>query len=192
MKRSKGKGKGKSRRTGRAFFGDEQARDLELWSEEDFARWSKGKKGKNGLSKGNDGFRKGGFRPYQPDTGAGKDKNQNKGKGKDQKGMEGAYPQSGLSASESPNEEGYGHTWESDDWSDSHWPDHSWTSDAGWFCSKAHTAGMVATPLNFGQPSNTRGSGLRLHTAEWIKRGNRKVQEACMALWYYDGILTLS
>ena len=33
----------------------------------------KGKKGKKGLSKGNDGPQKGGFRPYQPDNGAGKD-----------------------------------------------------------------------------------------------------------------------
>ena len=103
--------KGRSKRTGRAFFGDEQAQDPEWWSQEDFAWWSGGKKGKKGLPKGNDGFQKGGFRPYQPDKGAGKDYTQNKGKGKDQtgKGKEGAYPQSGLSASETPNEEGYGH-----------------------------------------------------------------------------------
>ena len=60
MKRRKGKGKGKgqgrSKRTGRAFFGDEQVQDPEWWSEEDF-----------------DGLQKGGFRPYQPDNGAGKD-----------------------------------------------------------------------------------------------------------------------
>ena len=56
--------------------------------------WSKGKKGKKGLSKGNDGLHKGGFRPYQPDKGAGKEKTQNKGKGKDQKGKgkEGTFP----------------------------------------------------------------------------------------------------
>ena len=84
VKRRKGKGKGKgkerSRRTGRAFFGDEQAQDPEWWSEEDSAWWSKGEKG---LSKGNDGFQKGGFRPHQPDKGAGKDYTQNKGKGKE-------------------------------------------------------------------------------------------------------------
>ena len=38
--------------------------------------------GKTGLSKGNDGLQKGGFRPYQPDKGAGKDFPQNKGRGK--------------------------------------------------------------------------------------------------------------
>ena len=50
VKRRKGKGNGKgesrSRRTGRAFFGEEQAQDPEWWSEEDVAWWSKGKKGK--------------------------------------------------------------------------------------------------------------------------------------------------
>ena len=62
------------------------------------AWWTKGRKGKKGLSKGNGGFQKGGFRPYQPDKGAGKDKTQNKGKGKDQKGegKEGAFHQPGL------------------------------------------------------------------------------------------------
>ena len=78
-------GQGKEKRTGRAFFGDEQAQDPEWWSKEDFA-WSKGMKGKKGLSKGNDGFQKCGFRPYQPDKGAGKDYTQNKGKGKRNKG----------------------------------------------------------------------------------------------------------
>ena len=80
--KGKGKGKGRSKRTGRAFFGEEQAQDPEWWSEEGFAWWSKGKKGKKGLSKGNDGFQKGGFRPYQPDKGAGKDYTQNKCKGR--------------------------------------------------------------------------------------------------------------
>ena len=34
-----------------------------------------------------------------------------------EKGKEGTYPQSGFSASETPNEKLYGHAWESDDWS---------------------------------------------------------------------------
>ena len=107
------------------------------------------KKSKKSLSKSNDGFQKCGFRPYQPDIGAGKDLHQNKGRGKDQKGKgkEGTFPQTGLSASETPNEEGYGRAWESDDWSSSHWTDYSWTPDAG-FCTKAHTAWMVVTPWN--------------------------------------------
>ena len=33
-----------------------------------------------------------------------------------EKGKEAAYPPSGHSASETPSEEGYGHSWESDDW----------------------------------------------------------------------------
>ena len=46
----------------------------------------KEKKGKKGLSEGNDGFQEG-VRPYQPDTGASKDFHQNQGRGKDQKGQ---------------------------------------------------------------------------------------------------------
>ena len=68
------------------------------------------RKERQGLSKGNDGLQNGGFRPYHPHKGAGKDYPQNKGGGKDQtgNGREGTYPQSGFSASETPNEEGYG------------------------------------------------------------------------------------
>ena len=64
------------------------------------------------------------------------------------RGKEKTYPQIGFSASETPNEEGYGHVWESDDWSASHWTDDSWTPDAGCFCTRTYTAWMVATPLN--------------------------------------------
>ena len=85
MKRRKGKGKGngRSKRTGRAFFGDEQVQDPGRWSEDDFAWRSKGKKGKKSLSKGIDLFSsiRVGFRPYQPDNSAGKDFPQNKGSG---------------------------------------------------------------------------------------------------------------
>ena len=103
VKRRKGKGQGKgkvrSKRTGRAFFGDEQTQDTEWLQEEDPVWWSKGKKGKKGLSKGNDGFHKRGSHPYQPDKGAGKDFPKNNGRGKDHKtkGKEGTYPLSGRS-----------------------------------------------------------------------------------------------
>ena len=84
VKRRKGKGKGKhkgiSKGSGRAFIGEQQAQDSEMWSEDDFAWWTKGRKGKKGLSKNNDGLQKGGFRRYQPDKGARKDYSQNKGK----------------------------------------------------------------------------------------------------------------
>ena len=60
VRRRKGKGKGKHKgffkRTRRAFFGDEQAQDSEMWSEKDLAWWTKARKGKTGLSRGNDGF----------------------------------------------------------------------------------------------------------------------------------------
>ena len=61
VKRRKGQGKGKHgfKRTETAFRGGEQAQDLEWWSDEDFAWWCKGKKGKKGFS--DEGFPKGGF-----------------------------------------------------------------------------------------------------------------------------------
>ena len=71
-----------SKRSRRAFLGEEQAQDSEMWSEEDVAWWTKGRKGKKGLSTGNDGFPKGGVRPCQPNEGASKDYIQNRGKGR--------------------------------------------------------------------------------------------------------------
>ena len=70
----------------------------------------KERKARRACQKAMMGSFKGGFRPYQSDKGASKDFHQNKGRGKDQKGKgkEGIYPQSGFSASETPNEEGYG------------------------------------------------------------------------------------
>ena len=144
MRRRRGKGKGKGKGgfkgTGRAFLGEEHAQDPEWWSEEDCAWWSKGKRGKKGVSKGNEGFQKGGFRTYQPEKGASNEFNPHKGRGKDQqvKGKAGAYPQSGLSASETPSEERYSHAWESDDWYSSLTDDPS-TSATGWSCSRAYT-----------------------------------------------------
>ena len=131
-------------------------------------------KGKKGLPKGNDVFHKGGFRLYQPDKSAGRDETQNKGKGKDQqgKGKEGTYPQSGLSASETPNEEGYDHAWESV------------------ICLPA--IGLTIFGLQMLGGSNTRGSGPWLHTVDWTESGKRNILEACMVLWHNYGILPLS
>ena len=67
---------------------------------------------------------------------------------KKEKGKEGTYHQSGFSASETHNEEGYGQAWESDDWSASHWTHDSMTPTAGWFCRRTYTARMVETPVN--------------------------------------------
>ena len=41
------------------------------------------------------------------------------------------------------------------------------------------------------QPSNTRGSGPWLHTVDRIESDNRKIREARMVLWCYDGLLPL-
>ena len=171
----KGKGKGWSKRTGRAFFSDVQVQDL------------------GGPKKGKKGLQKVLFRPYQPDKGAGKDSHQNNGRRNNQqgKGKEGAQFQSGFSASETPIEEGYAHTWESDDWSSSHWTDDSWTQDAVWCCTKISFCMDGSNSIESCQPSNTRCSGHWLHTVDWNEIGNRKIQEACMVLWHIDEILSL-
>ena len=68
--KKKKEGKRKRQRTiqndRNSLFSDEQEQDPEWWSEEDFAWWSKGRKGKKGLSKGNDGFQKVGFALTSP------------------------------------------------------------------------------------------------------------------------------
>ena len=83
-RKGKGKGKGKSgfKKTRRVFIGEEQEKDPEWLSEEDFAWWSKRRKGMKGFPKGNESYRKGGFRTYQPEKGAGNDFNSRKGQGR--------------------------------------------------------------------------------------------------------------
>ena len=98
----KRKGKGGSKGAGRGFIREEQAQASELWSGEDCAWWSKGKRGKKGSSKGNESFWTGGFRTDPSGKGSSSDFNPHTGRGKDQKGKgkDGAYAQSGFSASE--------------------------------------------------------------------------------------------
>ena len=67
------------------------------------------------------------------------------------KGKEGAYPQSsGFSASESPSEEGQGHSWESDDRNSNFTDDSSRSACTGttaWYDTR-HTAWMASVPLH--------------------------------------------
>ena len=145
-RKGKGKGRGRSKTTGTAFSSDEQVQDPEWWSEEDFAWWSKGKKGKKGLSKSNDGFLKGGFRPSQPEKGASKDFHQNR-RGKDQKGK-----RQGRKPILNPDFQSQKHPLKKDMARSGNQtiglPVTGLTPDARWFCTKAHTAWMVTTPLN--------------------------------------------
>ena len=59
---------------------------------------------------------------------------------KKEKGKEEAHLQSGLSASETFEEEWTSHAWESDAWSSSQCLDDSWTQVAGWKSARVHTA----------------------------------------------------
>ena len=116
-----------------AGSGEDQAHESELWSEEDCAWCSRGKRGKTGFSKGKEGSWKGGFRTNPSEKSSCSDCNPHKGRGKDRKGKrkEGACPQSGFSASENPVGEGQGCSWESDDWC-SNITDDSSTSTTVW------------------------------------------------------------
>ena len=132
------------------------------------------KKSRKGSSKGNDGFQKSGFRTNPPEKGTGNDFHPHKGRGKDQKrkDKEGAYPQSELSASETPSEEGYGHTWESDDRCSS-LSDNSSTSAAGW-CGTGHSAWMAAVPLDLANHPTHVVLDHGCTRSNWIKSGNQK------------------
>ena len=105
--------------------------------------------------------------------------------------MNDADHQSGLSASETPSDERYGHAWESDDCSPSNWPDDSLTSAAGWSCTRAHTAWMAAVPFNLTNHPTRVVLKSWLHTVDWIKSGNHKVPETFVVLWHYDRVLPL-
>ena len=139
----KGKGKGGFKGTGRAFLGEVQAQDPELWQEYS-VWWSKGKRGKKGFSKCNESCRKGGFRTSPPEKGSSSDYNSHKGKGKDQKGKgkEGAFPQSGFSASEISVEEEQDHPWDPGDW----YSDYSVDSSTSAWYNARHFAWIASVP----------------------------------------------
>ena len=173
MEKEKEQEKGSSKRTRRAFFGEEQAQDPEWWSEEDFAWRSKGKKDKRACQRGVMDFR----RVVSALTSHVKvqariSSEQRQGRNQKGKGNESLHPESGLSASSTPDEEGYGHDWESDDRSSSQWLDDSWTSATGRYCTKAHTARMVAPLLTLANHPTHVVLDLRLHTVDWIKSSN--------------------
>ena len=105
-KQVRGKGKGGSRGNGRALLGEE-AKDPELWPEEDSVWWSKGKRSKKGFSKGYESLSEGRIsnKPIRKGFKAvifihTKARARIKGKGN-----EGAYPQSGFSPPENSVEE---------------------------------------------------------------------------------------
>ena len=79
----------------------------------------------------------------------------------------------------------------SDDWSASHWTYDPWTPDAGWLCTMAHTAWMVASPLNLASHPTHVVLDLGCTQSTGSRAAIERIQEACVVLWYYDGILPL-
>ena len=119
---------------------------------------------------------------------AGSDVNNTKAEARTKKGKgkEGAYPQSGFSASEAPSEERYSQSLGLDD-RYSNFTDDSCST----LPTAGHTAWMAAVPFEPCQPSGTRCSGSWLHTVDWIENGNQKVPETCVVL-HYDGAVAMS
>ena len=153
MKSRKGKGKGKGKGgfkgKGISFLGEEQAQDPEWQSQEDGAWWYKGKRGKKGSSKGKNRLSENCFRTYQSEKNASSDYSGHSGRGKERKGKgkDGAYPQSGFSASEAPSEERNSQSWESDDCYDDSSDSSVVRGTPAWY-GTGHAALMASVPLN--------------------------------------------
>ena len=71
-----------------------------------------------------------------------------------------------------PSEEGYRHSWESEDWYSSLTDDSSCSTSA-WY-GTGYIAWMASVPFETCQPSDERCSGSWLHTVDWIKSDNQK------------------
>ena len=126
------------------------------------------------LVKSNDDFQNCGFRPCQADKGAGKDYTQNKGK--DQKGKEELIL--------NPDQQLLKHSMKKCGNRTIGLPAISLTRLGlqllGGFVRKLTLHGMVATPLNIANHPTHVVLDLGCTAVDWIKSGNRKIQEACM------------
>ena len=180
LKRGKGKGEGKGKGgfkgTGRAF----------LWKRTNTGSCmavrrrlclvvQREKEARRVFRKVKNASLKMGFRTHQPEKSAGSDFNPHKGRGKDQKGKgkEGAYPQSGFSASEAPSEERNSPSWESDDRYSNFTDDLCLTTER---CGTGHTACMATVPLD-----------LANHPTHNVLN----LPETCVVLWHYNIVLLL-
>ena len=121
MKRRKGKGKFK--RTGRASLAKNNHKILNCGQKRTLLGGPKERRARKAGQKATKAFTKVAFALTSQVKLQARTTPRTKTKDQKGKGKEGIYPQSGLSASETLNEKGYGHVWESDDWSASHWPD---------------------------------------------------------------------
>ena len=135
------------------------------------------------------------FRTYQPENGTGNEYHPYKGRGKVQKKKckEGAIPQSGLFASERPSEEGYGHSWESDDWYSSLSDDSSNSATRGttaWYGVR-QTAWMASVLLDLANHPTLVVLDLGCTRSIGSRAAIKKVPETRFVLWHYDRVLPL-
>ena len=73
------------KRIGNVYLGEEQTHENDWWSEEASVWWSKGKKGRKGLSKGKNKISESDSRTFLQKKGSDKDLQSNKGERKDQR-----------------------------------------------------------------------------------------------------------
>ena len=195
VKRRKGKGKGKggSKRTGKAYIGEEQTKDTEWWSEEDCAWWSKGKKKQERFFEGvTMAFRKVVFAPTnQKKVQAMNNTTCTRAEARIRKEKTRKVPilNQNFSASETPSEEGYGHTWESDDRCSS-LSDNSSTSAAGW-CGTGHSAWMAAVPLDLANHPTHVVLDLGCTRSMGSRAAIKKVTETYVVLRHYDRVFAV-
>ena len=104
---------------------------------------------------------------------------QRQGRNQKGKGNESLYLESGLSPSATPNEEGYGHDWESDDRSSSKWLDDSWISATGRYCTKSFDSCQPSNTPGFGPWLHTRSIGSRAAIERFKKRSSNNTRATC-------------
>ena len=195
-KGKKGNGKGGFKSTGKAYLGEEQTQDTEWWSEENSVWWSKGKmRRERFFGRWKTFLCENDSRTYQPQKGTGNEYYPYKGRGKEQKrkGKEGAIPQSRLSASETPSEEGYGHSCKSDDWYSSLSDDSSNSATRGttaWYGVR-QTAWMASVLLDLANHPTLVVLDLGCTRSIGSRAAIKKVPETRFVLWHYDRVLPL-
>ena len=195
--KQKEKRQGGFKGTGRVFNCEEHAHDPEWWSKEKCAWWSIGERSWKAFSKGKNLLSESGFRTYQPEKEYSQlIKNLHKGRGKDQKGKgkEGAYTQSGFSASETPSEEGYGHAWESMTIGIPALTDDSSCSSLRGTTAlygTGRTAWMASVRLNLANHPMHVVLDLGCTRSIGSRAAMQKVSETCVVFWHYHRVLPL-
>ena len=149
---------------------------------EDSTCWSKGKRGKKGFSRGNESFRKGGFRTSPSQKGSSSDHNSHKGKGRDQGGEGKGRCLSTLRIFKNSVEEEQDHSCEPGD----RYSDYSDDSSTSPWCNARHFAWFASVPLDLAHHQTQVALDLGCTRSIGSRKAIRRFQK--FALYY--GITT--